>query len=425
MKHHFSGNPKFIKNLNQALILGLVKDYKLISRNEIAKLIKLSPAAVSNLTDSLIKDGYLQEKGEGNSRVGRKPILLELTEKKHFVIGIDLERVDTIKAAMVNLRANIICKVKHTLNINDPSAVVNSIVNAIGELLNNSKIEMEKIIGIGIGSPGLIEHRTGEVIYSIYPGWKNVPLRALVTQEFDIPVVVDTDTNAPSLGECRYGVGRGARDLVYITIGPGIGTGIIIDDELYRGIDGTAGEFGHTVVDLNGFPCKCGNFGCLETLVTESSIVRRATEEIKKDNKSLISGLAEEREGKISPQIIYESALKGDKLAKNIIKQAGYYLGIGLVNLVNFLNPEVIIVGGNISRVADILLESAKEVVSQKALPLPGGRVKILPSSFGQDAGIIGAATLVLDRIFHVPEVKLNTGRAKNPLSQGGLKVSD
>jgi len=410
MKRHFSGNPEFIKNLNQALILTLVREYEPIPRNEIAKLTKLSPAAVSNLTDSLIKNGYLEEKDEGNSRVGRKPILLKLTERKHFVIGIDLERVNLIKAAIVNLKANIVCKVEYTLDINDPSGVVDSIVNVIQELVNNSKIEMEKIAGIGIGSPGLIDHHSGKIIYSVYPGWKNVPLRALVTQELDIPVIVDTDTNAPALAEYRYGAGRGTRDLVYITIGPGVGTGIIINGELYRGIDGTAGEFGHTVIDLNGLPCRCGNYGCLETFITESSIARRAAEEIKKGKKSLIGDLA--KGGRISPEIIYESALMGDKLAVSLIKQTGFYLGMGLVNLVNLLNSEVIIIGGNISCVADILLESAREVVSQKALPTPARRVKILPSSLGKNAGIIGAATLILDRsIFHVPEIKLNTGR--------------
>lgn len=412
MKRHFSGNPQFMKNLNQSLILNLVREYQPISRNEIAKLTKLSPAAVSNLTESLIKDGYLEERGEGKSQVGRKPILLKLKKETHFAIGIDLERVNTIKAAILDLRAKTICKVEHTLDINEPSEVVGLIVNTVWELLDNSKIEIEKIAGIGIGSPGLIEHRTGRVVYSIYPGWRNVPLRALVTQEFDIPVIVDTDTNAPALAECRYGAGRGARDLVYISIGPGIGTGIIINNELYRGIDGTAGEFGHTVVDLDGFPCKCGNIGCLETLVTEPSIVRRASERIKKSKNSLMSNLAEEKGSKISFDIIYELALKGDEFVVDLIKQTGYYLGIGLVNLVNFLNPEIIIVGGNISGVGDILLESAKEVVSQKALPVPGERVKILSASFGEDAGIIGAGTLVLEQIFHVPEVKLNRAGA-------------
>jgi len=414
MNSHFSGNSKFIKNLNQALILNLVREYELISRNEIAKLTKLTPATISNLTNSLIKDGYLEEKGEGNSPVGRKPIFLKLTEKNHFVIGIDLERVTTIKAAIVNLKANIVCKVEHTLDINDPSGVVNSIVNATYELVDNAKIKIEKIAGIGIGSPGLIDHKRGKIIYSVYPGWKNVPLKALVTQELDIPVIVDTDTNAPALAEYRYGAGKGAQNLAYVTIGPGVGTGIIIGGELYRGIDGAAGEFGHTVIDLNGFPCRCGNYGCLETFITESSLIRQATEEIKKGKKSLISSLA--KGGKISPEIIYESALMGDKLAVSLIKQTGFYLGMGLVNLVNLLNPEVIIVGGNISCVADILLESAREVVSSKALSTPARRVKILPSSLGKNAGIIGAATLVLDQgIFHLPEVKLNTEeRSKN-----------
>jgi len=410
MRKAHSGNPKFIKNLNQALILNIVRNKDPISRSEIAKTIRLSPAAVSNLTDGLIKDGYIREKGPGSSEAGRKPILLELNSKARFVIGIDLERVNTVRAAITDLRAHVICKREHSLKDTDFSTVVESIVDIIYELIDASGLKIEKVMGIGIGTPGLLDHRKGKVIYSTYLHWRNVPLRALVEQELDIPVIIDTDTNAPVLAEQRYGAGKGARDLIYITIGPGLGSGIIIDGQIYHGIDGTAGEFGHTIIDPNGPLCSCGNYGCLETLVAESSIMKRATEEINKGKVSLINDLAQ-NQGGLKPKIIYQAALKGDKLAIEIIQKTGYYLGLGLVNLVNLLNPEVIVIGGDISQVADILLESVKKVVASRALSTPSQRVKIVASHFGKDAGIIGAATLFLESIFRIPEVSLSSVR--------------
>lgn len=411
MRNIRSGNSKFIKDLNQALILNIVRNQDPISRSEIAKMIKLSPAAVSNLTDKLIKEGYIREKGPGSSEAGRKPILLELNPKARFVVGIDLERVNTVKAAITDLRANIICKKKHFLKDTDFSTVVDSIVNIVHELVDASGLKIEKIMGIGIGTPGLLDHHKGKVIYSTYLHWRNVPLSALIEQELDIPVIIDTDTNAPALAEQKYGAGKEAKDLIYITVGPGLGAGIIIDGQIYHGIDGTAGEFGHTIIDPDGPLCSCGNRGCLETMVAEASIIKRATEGIRKGKVSLISKLAQNQEGLITPKIIYEAALKKDKFAVEVIQETGYYLGLGLVSLVNLLNPEVIVIGGDISQVADILLEPVREVVLSRALSVPAQRVRIVASHFGKDAGIIGAATLVLENIFQIPEVSLSSVR--------------
>ena len=418
MKGHFSGNSQFIKNLNQALVLNLVKDFEPIPRSEIAKLIKLSPTAVSNLTENLIKEGYLREKGPGSSAAGRKPILLELNSKARFVIGIDLERINVIKAVITDLRANIISRVERTLESTDFSMVVDLIIKTIRELINTSGIEIEKIAGIGIGSPGLIEYRTGKVIYSTHLGWKNMPLGASIQQEFDIPVVVYSEANTPALAEQRYGAGKKAQDLIYITLGPGLGAGIIVNGKIYRGISGTAGEFGHIIIDPDGPLCECGNRGCLETLAAESSIIKRANEGVKQGKKTLIARLIQDSKQGITPEIVYEAALKEDKFAIEVIQKTAHYLGMGLINLVNLLNPEMIIIGGNISQVGDIFIEPLRKMIDSHALPTPAKIVKVVSSYFGKDAGVIGAATLILDHIFKVPEIKFDLERLETILSR-------
>ena len=351
---------------------------------------------------------FIREIGPGSSQnLGRKPTLLEVDPQTWYVVGVDFERITSIKVGIANLKGKLIAKTEEPVKNTSPSQIVDLIAGLTDRLINKVNIKREKIIGIGMGTPGLLDQKEGKVIYSVYLDWRNVSLRKLVKKKIGTSLITDTDTNPPALAEQRYGAGKGTRDLIYITIGPGLGAGIIIDGQIYHGIDGTAGEFGHTIIDPNGPLCSCGNRGCLEALVTEPSIMKQATEGINKGEATLINNLAQ-KQGNLTPKIIYEAALKGDKFAIQIIQKTGYYLGLGLVNLVNLLNPEVIVIGGDISQVADILLKSVKEVVSSRALSAPAKRAEILASHFGKDAGIIGAATLFLESVFQIPEARLS-----------------
>lgn len=408
MKKVLSGKNEMMRDLNRCLVLNAVRNSEFISRIGIAKKLNLSPSTVSNITNELIKQKFIREIGPGSSQnLGRKPTLLEVDPQTWHVIGVDLERVTSMKVGIINLKGKLIAKVEEPVKDRSPSGVVDLIARTIDRLVSEGNIKRERIIGIGMGTPGLLDQKEGQVIYSVYLGWKNVSLRELMKEKTGIPFILDTDTNAPALAEQRYGAGKGTRDLIYITIGPGLGAGIIIDGQIYHGIDGTAGEFGHTIIDLNGPLCSCGNYGCLETLVAESSIMKQATEGIDKGEATLINDLIQNGSG-LTAEIIYEAALKEDKFAIKIIQKTSYYLGLGLVNLVNLLNPEVIVIGGEISQVGDILFKPVKEVIASRAFSTPVQRVKILASHFGKDAGILGAATLFLESVFRIPEIKLN-----------------
>ena len=408
MKRILSGKNEMMRDLNRCLVLSTVRNSEPISRIDIAKKLNLSPSAISNITNELISKEFIREIGPGSSQnLGRKPTLLEVDPQTWYVVGIDFERITSIRVGIANLKGKLTAKTEGPVKDASPSQVVDLIAELIDRLINKVNIKRERIIGIGMGTPGLLDQKEGKVIYSVHLGWRNVSLRELVEKKTGALLIIDTDTNAPALAEQRYGAGKGTRDLIYITIGSGLGAGIIIDEQIYHGIDGTAGEFGHTIIDPNGPLCSCGNRGCLEALVTESSIMKQATEGINKGEATLINNLAQ-KQGNLTPKIIYEAASKGDKFAIQIIQKTGYYLGLGLVNLVNLLNPEVIVIGGDISQVADILLKPVKEVVSSRALSAPAQRVKIIASHFGKDAGILGAATLFLESVFQIPEAGLS-----------------
>jgi glucokinase-like ROK family protein len=394
-----------MRDLNRCLVLNTVKNYEPLSRRDIAKKLNLSPSSVSNIIDELIKKGFIREIGPGPSQnLGRKPILLEIDPFTWYVIGADLERVTSVKVGITNLKGKLIAKGENFLEDISPSQVVDSVAKLIDRLVNKVKIKRERIIGIGMGTPGLLDQRKGKVIYSVYLGWRDVPLRELIEKKTGLPFIIDTDTNAPALGEQWYGAGKKAESLIYITIGPGVGAGIIINGRVYQGVDGSAGEFGHTVIDPDGPLCGCGNRGCLEALAAEPSLIRWVEGRIATGEKSVIRELSWQNNGKITAEIIYQAVLKKDRLAIEAVRETGRYLGMGVISLVNLLNPQFIIIGGRISRVAQILIQPIKEMVLRYALPIPAQRVKILPAHFGEDAGVIGAATLVLQDVFELPE---------------------
>ena len=290
--------------------------------------------------------------------------------------------------------------------------MVGKISRLVKILLDRAKVDKGKILGIGIGTPGLLDKKEGKVIYSVYPGWRNVEIKKLIEEVTELPVVIDTDTNAPALGEHWFGAGKKARNLIYITIGPGVGAGIIIGGKIYQGVDGTAGEFGHTVIDPEGPLCRCGNRGCLETLAAEPSLVNRVKRSIESGKKTTITESVSKEE--ITPEVIYKAALEGDSLAREAIAQVGRYLGMGVIGLINLLNPEFIIIGGRIIQAARLLIQSVEDVVSRYALPIPARRVRILPAYLGEDAGVIGAATLVLQNIFEIPELSVQFSDMKS-----------
>jgi len=233
-----------------------------------------------------------------------------------------------------------------------------------------------KILKIGIGIPGPIDYKKGLVIDPPnLPGWKKVNLGEELSKFFKVPVFLDNDANCAALGEALFGAGQRANDFIYITVSTGIGGGIIIDRKLYRGANGSAGEFGHMIIDPHGFKCGCGNYGDLEAMASGTSIKTRSGEDA---------------------MAIHIKAQQGDKKALKVINETAYYLGIGIANLVNIFNPELVIVGGGLSNLGELLLAPTRKEFYKHALALPKRSVKIVRAKLGARAGLLGAIALCL-----------------------------
>jgi len=314
-----------------------------------------------------------------------------------YLIGVDIGGTN-IKLALVDKRGRLTGKTTFsTTNFKGKNALIDGIVVELKNLILSNALKKKNIIGIGIGAPGAIDIRTGTVHYLVnIPDWREVPLGDTLKKRLGIPVFVDNDVNVMALGEVYFGSGYGARNMLCITLGTGVGGGLILDGKLYRGSSYAAGEFGHVPINVDGPKCKCGSWACVEAYTGNNYIVRGVIADIKKGQKTLITKLVKGNLRKITPRIISEADHAGDKYAKQVWIDVGNYLGIGLAGVVNLLNVEKIVIGGGVAEAGKILFDSIKRTIKSRAMKLPAKTVKIVKAKLGYDAGLIGAATLVL-----------------------------
>ena len=271
---------------------------------------------------------------------------------------------------------------------------INNMKEAITELIKETKSDPKNIESIGFGFPGQIDYQKGIVrLAPNIPGWVDVPIAEIMEKAFGIPTRVDNDVRCAALGELNYGAGQGCDNLICITVGTGIGSGLVINGKLVRGASNAAGEIGHIKLDMNGGPlCGCGDRGCLEAFASGPSIVALAEEYIKGGKSTKYRELANPD---ITPYIVSEAAKQGDPVAKRIFTIVGEYIGIGLASVVNLLNPEKIIIGGGVAAAGDLLLTPIKESLVKRAMPIAGSAVEIVPAQLGNSAGVIGASLLI------------------------------
>ena len=307
-------------------------------------------------------------------------------------IGIDLGGTD-IKAGLVSATGELSCQVVLPTHVDaGPKAVASRIAEATREVLAKADEQRTTdIIGIGLGAPGLIIAETGVVHFSPnFPGWTDIPLvddvkKALGIQS--LPVFMDNDVNAMTLGELRHGAGVGYQSIVALTLGTGVGGGVVIDGQVYHGSRNTAGELGHTVVEPNGRYCGCGNQGCLEAYAGAKNIVERTQEKIAAGSNTKLTS-------ELTPKRIAAAAHAGDSLAVEIFAETGVYIGIALTSIAHVLNPEVAIIGGGIAEAGESLLfEPIRNEFTRRAMDIPG-MMKVVPATLGNRAGIVGAAML-------------------------------
>ena len=318
--------------------------------------------------------------------------------KQQSVLSVDLGGTKTIVAVVLPTGKIISRRYYLTLADEGTRAVLNRLSSAINQSIAQARLKNTELIGIGIAAAGILDTRKGIVATSPnLPGWHNVQLRDVIAARSGLATYLINDASAAALGEHRFGAGRGFDNLLYLTVSTGIGGGIIINGELYSGADGCAGELGHITIEADGPQCHCGNFGCLEAMASGWAISTEAVTRINQGEKSSIIELVDSRLENITAETVAAAARGGDRLACDIVTKAANYLGIGLANLVNIFNPELIVIGGGLSKMGNMLLRPARKVIEERAFRLPAQSVRIVRAQLGSNAGIIGAAAYVYD----------------------------
>lgn len=273
---------------------------------------------------------------------------------------------------------------------------VNNIKQAIRDLMKETNTDAKEIEGIGFDFPGQVDYKTGVVkLAPNIPGWINVPIAQMIEEEFNIPTRIDNDVRCAALGELKFGAGKGCENFVCITVGTGIGSGLVINGQLVRGAANAAGEIGHIKLQMNGGPiCGCGDTGCLEAFASGPSIVAMAQEYLKGGKSTKFREMAG-ADGEITPYIVAKAAEAGDPVAKRIFEIVGTYIGMGLVSVINLLNPEKVIIGGGVAAAGDLLLDPIRKTIKERAMVVAGNSVEIVLAELGNSAGVIGASMLV------------------------------
>jgi glucokinase len=314
-----------------------------------------------------------------------------------LVLGIDLGGTK-INTALVDRAGAVLAHDFRATSVSDgPDAVIGRMIDASRQVITTAGMRPDHVQAAGVCAPGPLDVDRGLVLSPPnLPGWDRIPLTARIADALAMPVHLENDANAAALGENRFGAGRGARDMVYVTASTGIGGGLILDGHLYHGASGLAGEIGHQTVLPHGPVCGCGNRGCLESLASGTAIARRGRESVARGVPTVISELAQGDSLRISAKLVAQAAERGDSEARMILSQAMDYLGIGMANLVNLLNPELIVIGGGLTKLGDMLFDSVRRAIDRIAFPMAARAVRVVPAALGDDVGALGAAALAL-----------------------------
>lgn len=318
----------------------------------------------------------------------------EVEQKKQYAIGVDLGGTK-ILTALVQNDGTIISRIEVNTDVaQGGDAVVNQVLESIQKILNQNKTIKQDIVGIGVATAGVIDTKKKNIVFASNLGLTDTPIGLLIEERFELPVWIGNDANVAVIGEWIWGAGQGLQNIIYITISTGIGAGFISEGRLITGTSDNAGEFGHISIDINGPKCACGNYGCLENYAAGTAIAKLARQKItgelnliyEKDSMKLSS---------ITSKEVSRAALMEESFAIEILERAGFYIGVGVTNLIHLFNPEIVIFGGGVMNADRILLPIIQNTVKERCIPLMEKKVRLVKSLLGSDAGVMGAAGLI------------------------------
>jgi len=401
-QHIKSADRELIRGINQSILLNLIREHAPISRPQLAAMSGLSQVTVIKITSHLLDRHLILEKEYAESTGGRRAGLLEINPEGGFAVGL-IPQQSSLIGVILNLNSDLIYSQQWNIPFGDSySLVVDLLARCVEDLVVQSGVAREKIIGVGIGMSGLIDAEHGYCIDSRLTGWKNVEISRPLQERLGIPVFLDNDVNCLAIYEKLFGQGQSYQHFLVVAIGSGVGLGIVINGDLYRGAFGGAGEFGHTAVTTEGRLCACGNHGCLEAYISDAGIV--------KNYLAYMRATAYSREGEIQEPSAFElveRARNGDGAATAAFQHAGTLLGVSLANLVNVFNPECIVLSGpdtDASMLAgDLLLQPMHQALKQHLFSQIGKDLQLKVERLGFESWARGAGNLVLRHFFASP----------------------
>jgi glucokinase-like ROK family protein len=373
-----------------------------ISRVEISRQLQLTRAAITEIINDLQALGIVRELDAPHSS-GRHSIGLEINPDLGKVIGIDLGATHAT-LLLSDFSAHVLADREISLNINDgPERILPVVEAQIQQLLNESGLAISDIRAVGVGVPGPVISAAGTVgSPPIMRGWDRYPIYNRFVNFFGCPVSLNNDAELGALGEWAYGAGRGEHNLVYVKVGTGIGSGLLLEGQIYRGATGSAGEIGHITIQENGPECSCGNRGCLEALAGGRAIAQRACEAVQSGQRTQLAAIPPQA---IQARDVINAARSGDLLAQTLVTEAGAHLGTAIASLVNLFNPSMVIVGGSVSQIGDLFLEPVRRTVQQRSLAAASRAARISTALLGRRSSGMGAVVQALSLALHqMPE---------------------
>ena len=383
-----------VRRINRSTVLRQIYLGQSVSRQELSQYSGLSLATVTHVVVELLQEGIVVESGMEASHGGRPRSILTINPHYGYFIGVDVsETLMQIELFDLTLHKLGLITYPYALDKSQPDRVVQHIHQGVDGALAQAGVTLEKVIGLGVGVGGLVEQAEPRSAYLPSWGWQSVSLATLLEESFHMHIYLDNGAKAMAQAESLFGAGQGYEHVAVLLIGGGVGAGIIADNSLYRGADNSAGEWGHTIIELDGRLCRCGNYGCLEAYISAYGIIESLREMVPR-----ISLLPSDDQEEIIATLV-SAARDGSLAAIRVLKDTAHYLGAGIANLINLFNPQLVVLGGWVGlEIGEYILPELRQFVARYALRQPFSATKIELSQLGQDAVAMGAASLTLEQ---------------------------
>lgn len=375
-----TGDQHLVKKINTSIVLERIKDEGPLSRADISERTGLNKGTVSSLVQNLIDGGLVLEIGPGQSSGGRKPVMVLFNHQAGYAVGVDLG-VRDLTTALTDLHGGIVFEETVPLDRPDVAYVVDRLETSVRRAMRAAPPSRYGIVGVGVAAPGIV-NADGSVLYAPNLDWRGVPLQAELAGRLGTAVIVDNEANMGAVGERHFGSGQGKSDLIYVSVGSGIGVGIVLNGQLYRGMTGFSGETGHTTIETDGRLCRCGNTGCWEMYASESALLTEA--------RALPSVAA--ADGEPTMELLLALADGGDEGAIALFARTARYLAVGISNLIHTVNPGLVIIGNRFAGAGRWLEDTVNRELRRRTLPFHQEGLKLVFSGLGGRSAVLGAA---------------------------------